>query len=105
MGGKIDRDNAIILICTAATVILCSAFFLPKPFFTYTDQPSVPFVKSYDRNDDYSEERSYEEYGDLDCSDFSSQREAQDFFESEGGPDEDYHNLDSDGDGYVCESL
>lgn len=45
------------------------------------------------------------EYSDRDCSDFSTQREAQAFFESEGGPATDYHNLDSDKDGQACESL
>lgn len=49
--------------------------------------------------------RSYGEYGDYDCSDFSTQAEAQRFFEAEGGPREDYHNLDRDGDGVACESL
>lgn len=40
---------------------------------------------------------------DYDCSDFSSQSEAQDFFdEQEPG---DPHNLDRDGDGVACESL
>jgi len=43
--------------------------------------------------------------GDYDCSDFSSQSEAQDFFEDEGGPENDYHNLDRDADGIACESL
>ncbi len=43
--------------------------------------------------------------GDYDCSDFDTQEEAQDFFEDEGGPDEDYHNLDRDGDGEACEAL
>lgn len=60
---------------------------------------------SYERTDDYDTQRSYEETGDMDCSDFSSQEEAQSFFEEEGGPDEDFHNLDRDGDGYVCETL
>ena len=59
----------------------------------------------YQRYDDPSTERSYEEFGDYDCSDFSTQEEAQDFFEDEGGPDEDYHNLDRDADGVACESL
>ena len=45
------------------------------------------------------------EYGDYDCSDFSTQAEAQTFFEAEGGPQKDYHNLDKDGDGVACESL
>jgi len=60
---------------------------------------------SYTRNDDYETERSYGEYGDLDCDDFDTWREAQEFFEDEGGPSEDYHNLDRDGDGIACESL
>ncbi|QDP40793.1 hypothetical protein [Radiobacillus deserti] len=32
-------------------------------------------------------------------------KEAQDFFEAEGGPDIDPHQLDGDGNGLVCESL
>lgn len=43
--------------------------------------------------------------GDKDCSDFSTQREAQLFFEANGGPANDPHRLDRDGDGAVCESL
>jgi micrococcal nuclease len=43
--------------------------------------------------------------GDRDCSDFSSQREAQAFFEAEGGPGRDPHRLDGDGDGLACQSL
>jgi len=62
-------------------------------------------VIQFDRNDDPLTERSYEEYRDYDCSDFSSQEEAQEFFEAQGGPEVDYHNLDRDGDGIVCESL
>jgi len=59
----------------------------------------------YERNDNPSQTRSYSEYSDRDCSDFSTQEEAQKFFEDEGGPDSDYHNLDRDGDGVACESL
>jgi micrococcal nuclease len=57
------------------------------------------------RNDDPSTTRSFEEYGDYDCGDFSTQAEAQEFFESEGWPYSDFHNLDRDGDGEACESL
>ncbi len=42
---------------------------------------------------------------DLDCGDFSEWQEAQAFFESQGGPDEDPHGLDGDGDGIACRSL
>ena len=52
------------------------------------------------RNDPYSERN--DEY---DCSDFTYQDEAQEVFEEAGGPDEDYYNLDRNGDGVACESL
>jgi endonuclease YncB( thermonuclease family) len=45
---------------------------------------------------------------DLDCSDFDNQREAQQYFESIGGPESDPDRLDSafgEGDGIACESL
>lgn len=42
---------------------------------------------------------------DLDCGDFRTQREAQDFFEACGGPANDPHRLDGDDDGLACESL
>ncbi|WP_157888207.1 thermonuclease family protein [Bacillus marinisedimentorum] len=43
---------------------------------------------------------------DRDCGDFSTQREAQAFYEAAGGPAADPHRLDGrDGDGIVCESL
>src|SRR3989344_5178786 len=57
------------------------------------------------KDNDYSTERSYEEYADRDCGDFSSQAEAQEFFEDEGGPSSDYHGLDRDKDGIACESI
>lgn len=44
-------------------------------------------------------------YNDRDCENFSSKREAQNFFEDQGGPNNDYHNLDRDGDGIACESI
>lgn len=68
------------------------------------DDPKSNYY-SDDYSDDYSTERSYEKYGDYDCSDFSTQAEAQEFFEDHGGILDDYHNLDRDGDGVACESL
>jgi micrococcal nuclease len=48
----------------------------------------------------------YDPFGpDRDCGDFSTQREAQAFFEAAGGPATDRHRLDRDRDGVVCESL
>lgn len=43
--------------------------------------------------------------GDRDCKDFKTQKEAQEFFISQGGPGSDPHKLDQDKDGAACESL
>ena len=40
---------------------------------------------------------------DKDCGDFGSQAEAQAFYEAAGGPGEDPHRLDGDGDGAACD--
>lgn len=42
---------------------------------------------------------------DKDCSDFSTQEEAQKYFESRGGPEQDPDMLDPDHDGKACEGL
>lgn len=62
---------------------------------------------TYTRTDNPSETRAYLSTGgeDKDCADFSTQRAAQNFFIANGGPTDDPHNLDRDGDGRVCESL
>jgi hypothetical protein len=42
---------------------------------------------------------------DYDCKDFSTQKEAQDFYIKNGGPTKDPHRLDRDKDGMACEDL
>lgn len=42
--------------------------------------------------------------GDRDCGDFNTQAAAQNFFLDHGGPNNDPHRLDADGDGIACES-
>jgi len=42
---------------------------------------------------------------DRDCGDFATHKEAQAFFEAAGGPADDRHRLDGDGDGEACEGL
>lgn len=42
---------------------------------------------------------------DVNCADFGSWMEAQDFFEQNGGPGDDVFGLDADGDGVACETL
>ena len=48
---------------------------------------------------------SDEDNQDRNCGDFDAWEEAQEFFLSEGGPASDPHGLDSNRDGYACESL
>ncbi len=44
-------------------------------------------------------------FPDRDCADFSTWREAQDFYHAEGGPGRDRHRLDADRDGEACEAI
>ncbi|QST00403.1 thermonuclease family protein [Pontibacillus sp. ALD_SL1] len=59
-----------------------------------------------DPNNDKEYEGPYDPFGeDKNCSDFDTHEEAQSFFEAAGGPEEDPHGLDRDGNGVACESL
>jgi hypothetical protein len=43
--------------------------------------------------------------GSYNCADFDTQEEAQEFFEEQGGPENDPNRLDADNDGIACEGL
>ena len=45
------------------------------------------------------------DFDDRNCADFATQLDAQIFYEAEGGPKDDPHNLDADGNGLACEDL
>lgn len=66
---------------------------------------SVSESSGYEYDTDYSTTRTNVSSGasDMDCGDFSTQSEAQDFMDSEGSGDP--HGLDRDGDGEACETL
>jgi len=88
---------------TVLTWGVVGAIFLGGYYLSGDEQNT----SSYIRKDNPSQTRSFLSTGevDKDCSDFDSQLEAQEFFEKNGGPDSDPHNLDRDGDSEVCESL
>ena len=66
-----------------------------KPESTPTPVSTVPTPTATSKSEDTHN-----------CSDFDTWRQAQSFYESEGGPDSDPHKLDgNDKDGIVCESL
>ena len=62
----------------------------PTPPVQDTPQPQATYTCSYNA---------------YNCSDFSTQSEAQSAFESCGGTSNDIHRLDGDDDGWACESL
>lgn len=85
-------------------ISLISGLIIASTFLAGCETNPSSFTDSktgYTRNDDPTTERGG---SDLDCDDFSSQSEAQDFFESYGVTN-DPHNLDRDGDGIACESI
>lgn len=90
-----NNIQKIIGIIAGGAVIASGAYFLNQSSNSNT------------RDTDYSTTRTNLSTGedDKDCADFKTQHEAQVFFEANGGPDSDPHNLDRDKDGKVCESL
>ena len=88
-----NNIQKIIGIIAGGAVIASGAYFLNKSSNSNT------------RDTDYSTTRTNLSTGeaDKDCTDFSTQREAQIFFNSQGPGDP--HGLDRDGDEKVCESL
>lgn len=93
---------SILAICLSLIAAGCDS--TASTSSSLVDTPSASGSTKYEStgDTDYSTERSYSS-GDRDCSDFSTQRAAQNFFESEGPGDP--HGLDRDGDGRVCETL
>lgn len=57
-------------------------------------------IKRFTRSENGSNSGSA---SDRDCNNFSSSAAAQQFFINAGGPQNDPHDLDRDGDGYACE--
>ena len=54
----------------------------------------------------FAETEEYDPLGpDRDCGDFSTWKQANEFFIAAGGPQNDPHRLDGDSDGVPCESL
>lgn len=94
--------NAVIGAIAGAAVV-AGGFMV----FNGANESNSSSSDSYIRTDNPTETRAFISVGeaDKDCKDFRTQREAQSFFEANGGPSSDPHNLDRDGDGRVCETL
>lgn len=94
--------NAVIGAIVGAAVV-AGGFMV----FSGGDENNSSDSNPFTRTDNPAETRAFVSIGeeDKDCKDFRTQREAQSFFEANGGPSSDPHNLDRDGDGRVCETL
>ena len=70
-----------------------------------TPQPEIPTAATSGESRT-AEASVYDPFGaDRDCGDFETWIQAQDFYIAAGGPDEDRHRMDRNGDGIACESL
>jgi len=99
---KLDMKNTLIGAAIGA-VVVAGGFMA----FSGGSEDNSSNSSPYTRTDNPLETRAFVSVGeeDKDCKDFRTQREAQSFFEANGGPSSDPHNLDRDGDGRVCETL
>lgn len=89
---------ALVLLLPALMLSGCTS---TEPTSNYLDAP--PVSDGSVSNPQFRSDNVELPESDYDCSDFSTQEEAQDFFEEAGSGDP--HNLDRDSDGVVCESL
>jgi hypothetical protein len=95
-----SRASAIALLTVTLVLALCAAAWAQADDERVrSDDPAVQVPGTQAMIGVADSER------DLDCRDFDTQEQAQEFFESRGGPDQDPHRLDEDGDGRACENL
>lgn len=102
IGNQLDRypNGTRVLFVLAGNVNAGSQPAIPQQLPT-TPTPSKQSPQAVPR---YT--GPYDPFGvDRNCSDFTSQSDAQAFFIVAGGPTKDPHRLDGDGNGIVCESL
>ena len=97
-GLTVTEDEFIALSEMLAT---CETTVLLQPSQGTPPSPPTPTIPPSLPND-----LRYDPFGpDRNCSDFDTYEEALAFFLAAGGPDEDRHRLDVNGDGMPCESL
>lgn len=103
VGNQLERypNGTRVLFVLNGNINGGSQLASPQPLTPSTPTPSTqqPSVAGKYRG-------PYDPFGmDRNCTDFTSQAEAQAFFIAAGGPKNDRHRLDGDGNGVVCESL
>ena len=77
----------------------------PTPTPTPTPQPTPTPTLAPTPTPQPTPTPTLDTFSDRNCSDFGTWQEAQDFYLAEGGPEQDPHHLDRNGDGVACESL
>lgn len=98
---RTDLNGTIVVSGSADGEFLVNA----NPSVPETAAPTPSDVEE-EPADTFSSSQAYDPSGpDRDCGEFSTQAEAQAFYEAAGGPVSDPHGLDGEGDGVACESL
>mgnify|MGYP004417319989 CR=1 FL=1 len=100
---KLIKD--IIFFVGLGSIAATGGYFSTMGLYAYNEYQEKQQIKK--AQEQIETKKKFDEYirkkyySDVDCSDFSSHSEAQDYFEENGN----YDNLDGDGDGLACESL
>jgi hypothetical protein len=111
-GPSVDRNRVamIVLLVLLVAIVLGVGWFLflrsdeePAPPIT-TPIATVPATPA-PTIEPTPEPTPPEGLDDKDCKDFGSQTEAQNFYIESGGPTQDLHRIDPDGNGIACEEL
>ncbi|GEM_PF-3024782 len=92
-------DSGCLVPIIIVLIFLCALWY--TGIFDINDD-EVEDESNYEYETEYSNPYS-STYVDHDCSDFDTQKDAQLFFKANGGPYDDPHDLDRDGDGMACD--
>ncbi|MGR6904747.1 hypothetical protein [Lysinibacillus sp. BSL11] len=92
-------DSGLLILIILVIAFLCGYISI---FDSKDDEVEDQVESNYEYETEYSNPYS-SSYVDHDCSDFDTQKNAQLFFEANGGPYDDPHDLDRDGDGMACD--
>lgn len=107
VGTVLRSDQVLLVVCGAGTPTSPPTAAPPPdtpPPPAATPPPAAP--PSGSPAPPFSATPLYDPEGpDLSCSDFPTQADAQILFEAAGGPGQDRHGLDPDGNGLACEDL
>gem|GEM_PF-4572366 len=106
VGTTLRSDQVLLVVCGAGAAPPTSPPTVAPPPGATPPPPSATPPPSGGSAPPFSTTPLYDPDGPiLSCSDFPTQADAQILFEAAGGPGQDRHGLDPDGNGLACEEL